>query len=140
MTTETLLKTEQPITLVTPPNISEFLKTQLNDGKPGAAVAKDVKAQIEQAASDAFGKEYVFRATIDDNGAVRIFQILDVVENVTDEYRQVSLQNACKINSEIELGAIIANTLDYDELVTPFGVLTPANMKINNIAVAKADV
>ena len=62
MTKVTLLQTEDPITLVTPPNISEFLKAQLNDGKPGAALVKDVEAQIEQAASDAFGKEYVFRA------------------------------------------------------------------------------
>jgi hypothetical protein len=112
----------------------------LNDGNPGAALVKDVEAQIEQAASDAFGKEYVFRATIDDNGSVRIFQILDVVETVTDEYRQVSLHNARKIKSGVELGAKIANTLEYDELVTPFGVLTTANMKIKNIAVAKADV
>jgi len=35
MTKVTLLQTEDPITLVTPPNISEFLKAQLNDGKPG---------------------------------------------------------------------------------------------------------
>lgn len=140
MTKVTLLQTEDPITLVTPPNISEFLKAQLNDGKPGAALVKDVEAQIEQAASDAFGKEYVFRATIDDNGSVRIFQILDVVETVTDEYRQVSLHNARKIKSGVELGAKIANTLEYDELVKPFGVLTTANMKIKNIAVAKADV
>ncbi|MDC3249957.1 hypothetical protein OAU41_01100 [bacterium] len=74
MTKVTLLQTEDPITLVTPPNISEFLKAQLNDGKPGAALVKDVEAQIEQAASDAFGKEYVFRATIDDNGSVRVFK------------------------------------------------------------------
>ena len=50
MTKVTLLQTEDPITLVTPPNISEFLKAQLNDGKPGAALVKDVEAQIEQAA------------------------------------------------------------------------------------------
>ena len=112
----------------------------MNDGKPGAALVKDVEAQIEQAASDAFGKEYVFRTTIDDNGSVRIFQILDVVETVTDEYRRVSLHNARKIKSGVELGAKIANTLEYDELVTPFGLLTTANMKIKNIAVAKADV
>ena len=42
MTKVTLLQTEDPITLVTPPNISEFLKAQLNDGKPGAALVKDV--------------------------------------------------------------------------------------------------
>ena len=40
MTKVTLLQTEDPIALVTPPNISEFLKTQLNDGKPGAALVK----------------------------------------------------------------------------------------------------
>ena len=139
MTKVTLLQTEDPVTLVTPPNISEFLKAQLNDGKPGAALVKDVEAQIEQAASDAFGKEYVFRATIDDNGAVRIFQILDVVENVTDEYRQVSLQNACKINSEIELGAQITHLLEYEELPTPFGVLIPPKVEIKNLSLEKAD-
>lgn len=74
MTKVTLLQTEDPITLVTPPNISEFLKAQLNDGKPGAALVKDVEAQIEQAASDAFGKEYVFRATIDTMGQFEFFK------------------------------------------------------------------
>ena len=60
MTKVTLLQTEDPIALVTPPNISEFLKAHLNDGKPGAALVKDVEAQIEHAASDAWWRGGIF--------------------------------------------------------------------------------
>ena len=59
---------------------------------------------IEKAAASKYGAENKIRADIDEsNGSIRLLRLLDVVENVEDTFRQITLEEAKKIDPEASI-------------------------------------
>jgi N utilization substance protein A len=59
---------------------------------------------IEKAAASKYGAENKIRADIDEsNGSIRLLRLLDVVENVEDTFRQITLEDAKKIDPEASI-------------------------------------
>jgi N utilization substance protein A len=56
---------------------------------------------IEKAAASKYGAENKIRVDIDEsNGSIRLLRLLDVVENVEDTFRQITLEDAKKVDPE----------------------------------------
>ena len=59
---------------------------------------------IEKAAASKYGAENKIRVDIDEsNGSIRLLRLLDVVENVEDTFRQITLDDAKKIDPEASI-------------------------------------
>ena len=59
---------------------------------------------IEKAAASKYGAENKIRVVIDEsNGSIRLLRLLDVVENVEDTFRQITLEDAKKIDPEASI-------------------------------------
>ena len=59
---------------------------------------------IEKAAASKYGAENKIRVDIDEsNGSIRLLRLLDVVENVEDTFRQITLEDAKKIDPEASI-------------------------------------
>ena len=59
---------------------------------------------IEKAAASKYGAENKIRADIDEsNGSIRLLRLLDVVENVEDTFRQITLEDAKKVDPEASI-------------------------------------
>ena len=59
---------------------------------------------IEKAAASKYGAENKIRVDIDEsNGSIRLLRLLDVVENVEDTFRQITLEDAKKFDPEASI-------------------------------------
>ena len=59
---------------------------------------------IEKAAASKYGAENKIRVDIDEsNGSIRLLRLLDVVENVEDTFRQITLEDAKKVDPEASI-------------------------------------
>ena len=59
---------------------------------------------IEKAAASKYGAENEIRVDIDEsNGSIRLLRLLDVVENVEDTFRQITLEDAKKFDPEASI-------------------------------------
>ena len=138
--TEFLHNGEATLDMTIPPNLTTLIADICSAEEVSRdEVIADLQVQIETAAKEAFGQEFLFKAFIDDQGAVRIAQILTVVEDVTNGCQQVSLNSARKTHPDIKTGARVFNQLEYDELQTPFGILRPVKGQIKNMSLKAAN-
>lgn len=91
-----------------------------------------------QAAEKLHGEAYRFDAKITESGRLRVVQLLEVVETVTDPNRQVSLVNIRKSDPKAELGSLIVNPIEpvIPEGLFPRGLPTDIKIKSFEITVA----
>ena len=75
-------------------------------------VIEAMEEAIQKAARAKYGAENEIRAQIDpDNGDIRLFRLMEVVEEVETPSREVSLRIAKKDRPEVEIGEFIADPL-----------------------------
>ena len=116
-----------------PANLSTYFEAEYAKGRAAQDVIDEVVQGITKAAQEKFGAEYDIRTHIGEDFSVRLIQCLTVVENVQDEYREVSLENIRKVNPDAQIGTVFANSLEYDALDTPFGILQTGSTKLRNV-------
>lgn len=62
---------------------------------------------IEKAAASKYGAENKIRVDIDETtGTIKLLRLLDVVDEVEDNFRQINLKDAKKINKEASVGGL----------------------------------
>lgn len=77
-----------------------------------AAVLKAMEEGISKAGRSKYGPEYDIRTTIDaNNGSISMARYITVVEEVMDEFREISLAEARKNNSFAKIGDEIVDEL-----------------------------
>lgn len=70
---------------------------------------------VKAAARKKFGPDYDLEVTFNEEaGEIEVFEFKEVVENVTNEHLQVSLDDAREIDSECELGDSLGIKMDTD--------------------------
>ena len=76
------------------------------------AVLKAMEEGISKAGRSKYGPEYDIRTTIDpNNGSIRMARYITVVEEVMDEFREISLAEARKTNKFAKVGDEIVDEL-----------------------------
>lgn len=77
---------------------------------------KTIEDALISALRKHLGKTAVLSAKIDtDEGSIKAFQTLNVVEAVTNPEMEISLEDAQKINPEVKIGEDIVHTLDVED-------------------------
>lgn len=90
--------------------IADAVAREKGIGKDSVLEAMENAIQI--AGRRKYGHEHNIRAEIDrKNGEVRLFRVRDVVETVEDEIKQISLKEAKSIDSALEIGSEIKDSL-----------------------------
>ena len=75
-------------------------------------VLEAMEDAIQKAARSRYGAENEIRAQIDKNtGDIRLFRVLEVVEEVEEPAVQISLEDARKDKSDAEIGDYLASSL-----------------------------
>src|SRR5205085_11967434 len=70
-----------------------------------AIVIEAMEDAIQRAAKARYGQENDIRAKIDTKGGdLRLWRVVEVVEEVEDYYKQVSLEGAAKLQADAKLG------------------------------------
>ena len=71
---------------------------------------------IEKAAASKYGAENKIRVDIDETtGTIKLLRLLDVVDEVEDNFRQINLKDAKKIDKEASIGCLLYTSDAADE-------------------------
>ncbi len=95
-------------------------------GNPGT-----VEAAYVEAAEQKHGSEFTFWARLDGAGGVEVAQVLKIVENVEDEYREVKLANVITRVPTAKPGEFFLNRIKPVEPDEPQALATVKNVRIS---------
>ena len=94
-------------------------------GIPQEALIEAIKSALNTAYKKNFGASQNVRIDIDDDGSVGVFGVKDVVEKVENEYLEISLDDAKKINKKVKIG----QTVDIEVTPRDFGRIAAQTAK-----------
>ena len=79
---------------------------------PVREMIKEIERAYVDAAETQYGKGYTFWASVQDDGTIKLAQVLKVVEEVKTPQREVARSNLLETDPDVQLGHYVVNTIE----------------------------
>ena len=79
---------------------------------PVREMIKEIERAYVDAAETQYGKGNTFWASVQDVGAIKLAQVLKVVEEVKTPQREVARSNLLETDPDVQLGHYVVNTIE----------------------------